>query len=119
MLTNMCRRHFAARATQGSLTKNQIPKERFMNRAEWMANKYKDNSDDTYDWVPEIMTTIDPAPRYFDGGRNRGGIRENKRRRGIEAMDAVRNASINLSQKRERARVGRLMAHVKHIEMRN
>jgi hypothetical protein len=33
-----------------------------MNRAEWMANKFKDNNLGTYDWVPEIFTTISPAP---------------------------------------------------------
>ena len=35
------KRNFAARANTGTLSKNEIPKERFMNRSEWMANKFK------------------------------------------------------------------------------
>lgn len=37
-----------------------------MNRAEWMANKFKDNNQGTYDWVPEIFTTITPSPEYHN-----------------------------------------------------
>lgn len=49
-----------------------------MNRSEWMANRYKNESHHTYDWVPEIMTTIDPSPAYHNPGSPKmGGIREN------------------------------------------
>ena len=91
-----------------------------MNRSEWMANRYKDHSEDTYDWVPEIMTTIDPAPAYHNPGRVKmGGLRENLRKRAREGLDNFRNPSINLAVRREKSKLGRLMAHVKHIEMRN
>ena len=55
-----------ARANQGTLTRKQVPKERYMNRSEWMAHRYKNESESTYDWVPEIFTTLDPSPRYHD-----------------------------------------------------
>ena len=37
-----------------------------MNRSEWMANRFKDGNIDTYDWVPEVMPSISPAPVYRD-----------------------------------------------------
>jgi hypothetical protein len=37
-----------------------------MTRSEWMANKFKNQNLGAYDWVPEVMTTIDPAPRYHN-----------------------------------------------------
>jgi hypothetical protein len=29
-----------------------------------MANKFKNQNLGTYDWVPEIISQIDPAPKY-------------------------------------------------------
>ena len=53
----------------------QVPKERFMNRSEWMANKFKDDPM-AYSWVPEVMTTIDPAPGYHNSGHpKKSGLR--------------------------------------------
>ena len=60
-------RCFGPGAGVGSLSKAQVPKERFMNRSEWMANKFK-NDPMAYSWVPEVMSTIDPAPQYHNNG---------------------------------------------------
>ena len=91
-----------------------------MNRSEWMANRYKNEDHSAYDWVPEIMTSIDPAPAYHNPGRPKmGGIRENLRKRAREGQDLFRNAQVNLMMRREKSKLGRLMAHVKQIEMRN
>jgi hypothetical protein len=56
-------RQFAGPAGKTSyLKKSEVPVERFMNRSEWMGNKFKNESIGAYDWIPEIMTKIDPAP---------------------------------------------------------
>jgi len=44
------------------LTKNDIPTERYLNRSEWMNNQFKDSNSESLDWIPEIITHIDPAP---------------------------------------------------------
>ena len=64
-----------------------------MNRSEWMANKFKDGNMNTYDWVPEVMPTINPAPVYRD--RDLGtlaGRRLNRKRAMAEALDKSKNA---------------------------
>lgn len=38
-----------------------------MNRSEWMGNKFKNQNVGAYDWVPEIVTSITPAPAYHNG----------------------------------------------------
>lgn len=91
-----------------------------MNRAEWMANKFKDNNLGTYDWVPEIFTTITPAPEYHNKAmQKKGGIKFNKYLRAGEGMDSFKNSIVNLEQKREKQRVGRLMTHFKYIGLQN
>jgi len=90
-----------------------------MNRLEWMANRYKTESVGAYDWVPEVMTTIEPGPAYPSSGFPKvGGTRLSARRRAAEGADAFRNSLANVQQKKERSRVGRLHAHFKLIEMR-
>ena len=61
LLSQQSLRFFAPSGSVGTLSRAQVPKERFMNRSEWMANKFK-NDPMAYTWVPEVMTTIDPAP---------------------------------------------------------
>ena len=68
--------------------KNEVPKERFMNRSEWMANKFKNQNVGTYDWVPEIMTSIDPAPTYHEKALKPGmGPHHYKKVRGSEGIE--------------------------------
>jgi hypothetical protein len=106
--------------TSDSIPRSQIPKERYMNRAEWMGNKYKDNNLGTYDWVPEIFTTITPSPEYHNKAtQKKGGIKFNKYLRASEGMDSFKNSILNLEQKREKQRVGRLMTHFKYIGLQN
>jgi len=89
--------------TSDSIPRSQIPKERYMNRAEWMGNKYKDNNLGTYDWVPEIFTTITPSPEYHNKAtKKKGGIKFNKYLRASEGMDSFKNSILNLEQKREK-----------------
>lgn len=52
----------------GSLSRREVPQEKFMNRAEWMANKFKNQNEGSYDWVPDVMSTISPAPQYVNKG---------------------------------------------------
>lgn len=66
-----------------------------MNRSEWMANKYKNDST-SYHWVPEVMATIDPAPRYHDNGYPKNGHRLVATRRGAEGAAAFRNGIMNV-----------------------
>lgn len=89
-----------------------------MNRSEWMANKFK-NDPMAYAWVPEVMTTIDPAPQYHNSGYpKKSGMRLTAQRRASEGAAAFRNSIMNIQQKQEKSRVGRLYAHFRLIEMR-
>lgn len=67
-LTTLNLRMFARistpKATHTYLRKSEVPRERYMNRTEWMGNTFKNENIGAYDWVPEIITSIDPAPRY-------------------------------------------------------
>lgn len=91
-----------------------------MNRSEWMGNQFKNESVEAYDWVPEVFSTIDPAPRYHNKAlgdqAGRGGVRLRQAREGIAG---VRNGVLRKNGMEERARTGRLWAHLKHIEMKN
>jgi hypothetical protein len=79
------------------LKRSQVPKERYLNRSEWMAHRYKNETVDTYEWVPEIMTDIVPGPKYHNPGHvKQGGIRANKMKRAAEGLDAFRNPIINM-----------------------
>ena len=83
-----------------------------------MANRSK-NDGLAYDWVPEVMTTIDPAPAYVHNGYPKlAGTRLTTSRRAAEGAAAFRNSLTNVQQKQERSRVGRLFAHFKLLEMR-
>ena len=57
-----------------------MPKDRYMNRSEWMGNKFKNQNLGSYDWIPEIITSIDPAPQYhnkaLDNSRTKKGIKK-------------------------------------------
>jgi len=63
----------------GTLKKSEVPKERYLNRLEWMGNRYKSGDNGHYDWVPEVMITIDPAPNYYNkpviSGRHRRALK--------------------------------------------
>ena len=114
------RRCFASRGSTGTLSKNEIPKERFMNRSEWMANKFKNQNLGTYDWVPEIMTSIDPSPSYHNPSMpKKAGPYHIKRTRASEGIDEVKTGLIKKNQMEERAQTGRLLSHIKHVEMKN
>lgn len=66
-----------------------------MNRSEWMANKFKNNNLGTYDWVPEIMTSIDPAPTYHDKAEKKGmGPHHFKKVRAAEGIEDFKQALI-------------------------
>lgn len=90
LATSRIKRTFAA-----SLTKKQLPKEKYMNRIEWMGHRMKNEYHDTYDWVPEVMTSIDPAPAYVYPAIPKGGITERKRRTAQDATDMFRVQSLN------------------------
>jgi hypothetical protein len=85
------KRNFAARANTGTLSKNEIPKERFMNRSEWMANKFKNQNTGTYDWVPEVMTSINPTPAYHNKSMPfKSGPRHFKSVRASEGVEDIK-----------------------------
>jgi hypothetical protein len=91
-----------------------------MNRSEWMANKFKNQNLGSYDWVPEIMTSIDPTPRYHErADPKKAGPRHYKRVRASEGIEGVKTALIKQNQMEERSRTGRLLAHIKQVEMKN
>ena len=90
-----------------------------MNRSEWMSNKFKEDNM-SYGWVPEIITSIDPAPSYHNKAlESKGSLLNLKKRRANEAFEKVKNGLIKKNMMQERATTGRLWAHIKHIEMRN
>lgn len=109
-----------SRQAAPTLARREVPKERYMNRSEWMANRFKNHNLNAYDWVPEIVTSIDPAPRYM----TRPGERERstfslKRRMFQEGLEKHKHGLIQKNVMTERATRGRLWAHLKHIEMKN
>ena len=62
-----------------------------------MAYRYKNESIDTYEWIPEIMTSINPGPTYHDRGHEKsGGLRANKMKRATEGLDNFRNPIVNM-----------------------
>ena len=91
-----------------------------MNRAEWMGNQFKNENHEAYDWVPEVFPTIDPAPRYHNKAlgdeRGRAGM---QLRRAREGFGTIRSGVLQKRGAEERAKTGRLWAHLKHIEMKN
>ena len=67
-----------------------------MNRSEWMANRVK-NDATAYEWVPEVMTSIDPAPAYAERGYPKvGGRRLTASRRATEGAAAFRSSLTNV-----------------------
>ena len=107
-------------ASQGTLKRSEVPAARYLNRSEWMANQFKDNNTNAYDWQPEVFPTIDPAPRYQHKALGeKPGYATWKAKRAREGVGAVKNALLAIHGKDERQRAGRLWAHFKHIEMRD
>ena len=122
LLFNLQTFGFARTASSaGSLKKSQIPTDRFMNRSQWMANKFKDGGHNTYDWIPEVMVSIDPAPQYLNPPKSdiRGTHGWYEKHLFAEAQEKVKNGEISKKQMQERSEHGRLYAHLKHIDMRN
>ena len=119
---HFCLKSFSRGSTgsSGTLMKNEVPKERFMNRSEWMANKFKDKNLNTYDWIPEIMTSIDPSPTYHNKAMEKKmGPHHYKKVRASEGLEDQKHALIKQNQMEERSRTGRLLSHIKHVEMKN
>lgn len=84
-----------------------------------MANQFKDNNTNAYDWQPEVFPTIDPAPRYQHKALGeKPGYATWKAKRAREGVGAAKNAILQVQGKEQRQRAGRLWAHFKHIEMR-
>lgn len=91
-----------------------------MNRSEWMANKFKNQNQGSYDWVPDVTNTIDPAPQYVHPGMVESkGLKANKRMRQDEGMGVFKQGITRKNMMHERQRTGRLYAHLKHIEMKD
>ena len=91
-----------------------------MNRSEWMGNKFKDSNTGSYDWIPEIITSIDPAPKYphkaLDDSMSKKGL---GRRFFAEGIEKIKTGHMQKYMRTEKAGVGRLYAHIKHNEMKN
>lgn len=84
-----------------------------------MANKFKNQNQGSYDWVPDVMSTITPAAQYVDKGMvSVKGNHANKRMRADEGMDVFKQGITRKNMMEERSRTGRLYAHLKHIEMK-
>ena len=66
-----------------------------MNRSEWMGNKWKNQNVGSYDWLPEVITRINPAPNYpdkaLDDSMTKKGI---KRIRFGEAMEKIKTGKL-------------------------
>ena len=119
LLLNQQKFNFA-RSSVGTLSRAQVPKERFMNRSEWMANKFKNQNQGSYDWVPDVMSTITPAAQYVNKGLVPSkGNQANKRMRQDEGTGVFKQGITRKNMMEERARTGRLYAHFKHIEMKD
>ncbi len=103
-----------------TLKKSEIPKERYLNRSEWMANRYKDSTTASYDWVPEVMPSIDPAPSYpIKGLEANNGKDAMIRKMPREGAFKGRNSFQARKMKQEKYKTGRLFAHLKQVEMQN
>tara|TARA_B110000285_G_C14927471_1_gene515719 strand:+ start:179 stop:373 length:195 start_codon:yes stop_codon:yes gene_type:complete len=60
-----------------------------------MANKNKNENLGTYDWIPEIMTHIDPTPRYHDKTTPKmQGPSHYKRMRADEGIDRMKSGAL-------------------------
>ena len=85
-----------------------------------MANKLKDRAANTYDWIPEVMVSIDPAPRYHSKALlTKHSDEWISTTRAAEGLEKVKTGIMGKQQMQEKAEHGRLWAHIKHIEMRN
>jgi len=81
-----------------------------------MNNKSKDQNAGTMDWIPEIITTINPSPLYHKRPLGHTSLKEKLFN---EAMGQTKNGILQKNMMTERATTGRLWAHIKHIEMKN
>lgn len=103
-----------------TLSKKEIPHERFQNRSEWMNNQFKDNNTESLDWIPEIILHINPAPTYHDEALKSANSHQGlSKRRYSEGMEKFKNGLIKKNMMEEKTQTGRLYAHLKHIEMKN
>ena len=85
-----------------------------------MTNQYKNNPA-AYDWIPEIITSIDPKPKYHKEPP-KSGVKGFKYRIYQEALGKAKGAvgsHIAKRQMEERADHGRLYSHIRHVEMKN
>lgn len=71
-----------------------------------------------YQFKPDLIYKINPAPEYPDGPEGRDKLNPEKREKYKKFLERFRNYSPIKTKLRERYLTGRLYAHLKHEEFK-
>ena len=105
---------FASPSGMGTLKKSQVPRQPHLSRVDWMHNQSKTPNTEAYDWKPELLTRIDPAPNYKNSPLAKiKGKKYVNLKMGEETAFHYRSAVMKKMYHKEKKVLGRIFAHLK------
>lgn len=118
MLTSSAKLQLNKRGTSLLLNSPSMNFARYFNRAQQQDYKYK--SDMTaYQYRPDLIYKIDPAPQYPDGPLPLPANRKLDQDKFRDSLERFRDSSIAKRRQRDRFMTGRLFAHLRKEELRS